>query len=93
MPIKAVSGLGSSETSPRVGLSTEKAVAGQPPTGSRVEDTVELSPAGLALSRPDLQSPPRFTRICEIRAAIKAGTFETFERVDETARELLKVIG
>ena len=90
--INTVSGIGSREVSARVGLRTGKAITVQPLTGSPVEDTVELSPAGIALSRADVQSPPRFGRICEIRADIKAGTFETPERVDETVKRLLKVI-
>ena len=91
--INTGSGSGSREVSALVGLSTGKAIKGQPPKGSSVEDTVELSPAGIALSRAGVQSPSRFARTCEIRAAIKAGTFETPERVDETVKRLLKVIG
>jgi hypothetical protein len=61
--------------------------------GSPAEDIVELSPAGIALSQADVSCSPRFARICEIRAAIKAGTFETPERLDETVKRLLKVLG
>jgi hypothetical protein len=92
-PIKAVSGMGSSEASARVGLGTGKAIPVQPPTGSLVEDTVELSPVGLALSRADDQSGLRIARICEIRAAIKAGTFLTPERMDGTFERLLDILG
>jgi hypothetical protein len=92
-PIKPVSGIGSSEAAARAGLSTEKAIAGQPPTDLPVEDTVELSPAGLALSRADVQSPPRLNRICEIRAEVKAETFLTPERMDGTVERLSEVLG
>jgi hypothetical protein len=91
--INTVSELGGREASARVGLGAGKAITGQPPEGSPIEDTVELSRAGIALSRGDVQSPPQFARMCEIRAAIKAGTFETPERLDETVKRLLKVIG
>jgi len=91
--INAVSGLGSREVSARVGLGTGKAITVQPPTGSPVEDTVELSPAGIALLRADVQYPPQFARICEICAEIKAGTFLTPERMDETVERLLEILG
>ena len=90
---KSVSGIGSSEASVQVRKSTEKAITGQPPTGSPVEDMLELSPAGLALSRADVQSPERFTRICELRAEVKAETFLTPERMDGTTEKLLEVLG
>jgi hypothetical protein len=91
--IKTVSGIGSSEASAWVGLSTEKAITGQPPTGSRVKDTVELSPAGISLSRADVQSRLRIARICEIRAEVKAGAFLTPERMDGTVERLLEILG
>ena len=91
--INTVSGIGSREVSALVGLRAGKAIIGRPPTGAAVEDIVELSPAGMALSRADVQSPPRFAPISEIRAAIKAGTFETPECVDETVKRLLRVVG
>jgi hypothetical protein len=91
--IKAVSGIDSSEASARIGLSTGKAITAQSPTGSSVEDTVELSPVGLALSRADVQSGLRIARVCEIRAAIKAGTFLTPERLDGTVERLLEILG
>ena len=91
--MNTISGIGSREASVRVSSSTGKASAVQPPTGLPVEDTVELSPAGMALSRADVQSRTRFARICEVRADIKAETFETPKRVNETVKRLLKVIG
>lgn len=93
IPITTVSGVGSREASPRVGFGTGKTITGQPPRGSPVEDTVELSPAGIALSRAGVQSPPGLARISEIRAAIKAGTFETPERIDGTIERLLEMLG
>lgn len=50
-PINTVSGIAGGEASGRVDLNTEKAITVKPPTGSPVEDTVELSPEGIALSR------------------------------------------
>lgn len=91
--INTASGIGRCEVSTPDGLSTAKAITAQPPTGSPVEDVVELSPAGIALSRGAVQSLRRFARISEIRAAIRAETFETPERVAETVKKLLKVIG
>ena len=91
--INTVSGIGSRKGSARVGLSTGKAITGQPPAGSPVEDTVELSPAGIALSRADVQSPPQFARKCEIRAEIKAGAFPTPERMDGIVERLLEILG
>jgi hypothetical protein len=91
--MNTVSGNGSREVSALVGLSTGKAIKGQPLKGSLVEDMVELSPAGLALSRAGVQSPPRLARISEVRAAIKAGTFETPERMNGTVERLLEILG
>ena len=91
--INAVSGIGSCEVSAPVSSSTGKAITGQPPTGSPVEDTVELSPAGIALSRADVQSRLRIARISEIRAEIRAGTFLTPERIDGTIERLLEILG
>jgi hypothetical protein len=91
--IKIVSGMGSSEASARIGLRPGKAIPAQPPTGSSVEDTVELSPVGLALSQADVLSPLQVARVCEIRAAIKAGTFLTPERLDGTVERLLEILG
>jgi hypothetical protein len=91
--IKTVSGIGSSEASVRVGLSTEKAITVQPPTGSPVEDIVELSAAGIALSRADVESRLRIAQIYEVRAEIKAGTFVTPERMDGTVERLLEILG
>jgi hypothetical protein len=92
--INAVSGISRREVWARaVGSSTRKAITGQPPRGPPVEDTVKLSPAGMALSRAEVQSPSRFARTCEIRAEIRAETFLTPERMDRTVERLLKVIG
>jgi hypothetical protein len=91
--INTVSGVGSREVWARVGLNTEKAITVKPPTGSPVEDTVELSPAGIALSRADGQSHVGIARTLEIRAEIKAGTFLTPERVDGTVERLLEILG
>jgi hypothetical protein len=91
--INAVSGIGSRKVSARVGLSTGKAITGQPPAGSPVEDTVELSPAGIALSRAEVRSCVRRARILDIRAEIKAGTFLTPERMDGTIERLLEILG
>ena len=66
--IKTVSGIGRSEALARVGLGTGKAITGQPPMGSPVEDTVELSSAGMALSRAHVPSCLAIARIYEIRA-------------------------
>jgi hypothetical protein len=54
---------------------------------------VELSPAGIALSWADIQSPQRFARLCDLRAEIKAGTFLTPERMDGTVESLLDILG
>ena len=91
--INTVSGIGSREASARVGLGTGKAITGQPPMGSQVEDIVELSPAGIALSRADVQSCVRRARMSEIRAEIKAGTFLTPERMDGIVERLLETLG
>jgi len=91
--INTVSGVGSHDVSPRVGLNTEKAITVKPPTGPPVQDTVELSPTGIAFSRADVQSRLRIVRIDEIRAEIKAGTFLTPERVDGTVERLLEILG
>jgi len=93
MRINTISETRSGEPSPQAGLGTGKAINEQPPTGSPVEDTLELSAEGIALSQADVQSPPQFARMCEIRAAIKGGTFETLERMDGTVERLLKVLG
>ena len=92
-PINTVSAIGSNEVLAPVGLSTEKAISGQPLTGSPVEDTVELSPAGIALSRAEVRSCVRRARISEIRAEIKAGTFLTPERLNGTVERLLDILG
>jgi hypothetical protein len=92
-PMRFVSGVGSSEASARVGRSSEKAIPGRPPTGPPVEDMLELSPAGLALSRADVPSPERFTRICGLRDEVKAETFLTPDRMDGTVEKLLEVLG
>jgi hypothetical protein len=92
-PVNTVSGIGSGEASVRVGLNTEKAITAKPPTGSPVQDTVELSPAGLALSRAEVRSCVRRARILDIRAEIKAGAFLTPERVDGTVERLLEILG
>jgi hypothetical protein len=92
-PIRTVSGIDSRESLARVGLGTGKAITRQPPTGSPVEDAVELSPEGIALSQADVQSRLRIARICEIRAQIKAGTFLTFNRMDGTIERLLEILG
>ncbi len=52
--MNTVSGIGSREVSGPVGLRSGKASIGPPPTGSPGEDIVELSPAGMALSRTDV---------------------------------------
>jgi hypothetical protein len=91
--INTVSGPGSREPPARVGVGTGKAITVRPPTGSPVEDTLELSPAGIALSRADVQSHVRIARISGIRAEIKAGTFLTPERMDGTVERLLKILG
>lgn len=92
-PMRIVSGIGSSEASARVGGSGEKAIPGRPSTGSPVEDVLELSPAGLALSRADVPSRERFTRICGLRAEVEAETFLTPERMDGTVEKLIEVLG
>lgn len=92
-PINIVSGIAGCEASVRIGVGSEKAITGQPATGSPVQDTVELSPAGIALSRADGQSHVRIARTLEIRAEIKAGTFLTPERVDGTVERLLEILG
>jgi hypothetical protein len=91
--INTVSGFGGWEAPARVGAGTGKAITGQPPTGSLVEDTVELSPTGIALSRADVRSCVRRARILDIRTEIKAGTFLTPERFNGTIERLLKALG
>ena len=91
--INTASGVGSREVWARVGLNTEKAITVKPQAGSPIEDTVELSPTGRALSRADVQSRLRIIRISEIRAEIKAGTFLTPNRVDGTVERLLEILG
>ena len=88
-----VSGIGSREVSALVGSSTRKAITGKPPVSSPVEDVVELSSAGTALSRADDQSCAPLAPVCELRAAIKAGTFETPERIAGTVEKLLEILG
>ncbi|MBN2561425.1 MAG: hypothetical protein JXQ75_10895 [Phycisphaerae bacterium] len=89
----SVSGIGGREVSALVDSSMGKAITRQSPMASPVEDTVGLSPAGMALSRGGVRSPPRYDRVYETRTAIKAETFETPERVNETVKRLLSVIG
>jgi len=92
-PINTVSGIASGEALVRSGLGSGKAITVKPPTGSPVQDTVELSPAGLALSRAEVRSCVRRARILDIRAEIKAGAFLTPERVDGTVERLLEILG
>ncbi len=92
--VNPVLGIGSREIWARWGrLRTRKAITEQLPRGPQVEDTVEISPAGIAISRADAQSSQQSARICDIRAEIKAETFLTPERMQETVESLLKVIG
>jgi len=91
--IKTVSAIGSNEVLAPVALSAEKAISGQPPTGSPVEDTVELAPAGIPLSRAEVRSYVRRARIPDIRAEIEARTFLTPERMDGTVERLLEILG
>ena len=93
MTVSVVSGIGSIGASTRVGLAAKHAITVDPPMVSRIEDTVELSPAGIAISRSELQSHLRSARVSEIHAEIKAGTFMTAERVDGTVERLLKLLG
>ena len=74
--INTVSEIGGRGAPARVGLTTKKAITVQPPTGSPVEDAVELSPAGIALSRADVQSRLRRARILD-----KIGRASCRERV------------
>jgi hypothetical protein len=90
--INTVSAIGSNGASAQIGLTTEKAITVKSPTGSPVQDTVELSPAGIAFSRAEVRSCVPRTRISEIRAEIKAGTFATPERVDGTVERLLEIL-
>ena len=91
--INTVPGLGSRGAPGRVGLGTGKAITEQRPTESPVEDTLELSPTSIALSRADVQSYLRTAQICEIRAEIKAGTFLTPERMDGIVERFLEILG
>jgi len=52
---------------------------------------VELSPVGIALSKAEVQSRLRADRVCEIRAEIKAGVYETSKRIDGTVERLIEV--
>ncbi len=61
--ISTVSAVRRREAWARVGLGAGTAITGQLPLGSPVEDTVELSPAGIALSRAEVQSRRRFGRV------------------------------
>ncbi len=99
-PIKTVSETSSSKASDRVGLSTDKANTIQPPTGPPLQDTVELSSAGTALSRLDVQPRMRIAptseiraQISEIHAEIKARAFLTPERMEGTVEKLLDILG
>lgn len=84
---------GSASGEGRIGVSTGKAIAGAVSAGPPVEDTVEPSPAGIALPRAE----PRFRlptmRISDIRAEIRAGTFVTPERLRGTVERLLDILG
>jgi hypothetical protein len=91
--INIVSAVGSRKVSVGGGVNARRAINEQPPTGSPVGDTVELSPKRITRSRADVPSPQQFARMCEIRAAIAGGKFETLERMRETAKRLLKVLG
>jgi hypothetical protein len=101
MNMNSVSGLGGRDVSPGVGVNPKKAINEPPATGPPVEDAAELSPEGLALSQADDQSASqaddqsatRFTRMCEIRDALAERSFETFERMDGTAKKLIEVLG
>ena len=55
-------------------------------------DRVEFSREGLALSRAVSDSTLRIIRIAAIRDEIRAGTYETAQRVDGTVDSILKLL-
>jgi len=90
--INTVSGIGSREVLAPVSLSAKKAITAHRPRGASVQDAVDLSPTGIALSQADVQSRVRIARTYEIRAEIKAGTFMTPGRIDGTVERLLDIL-
>lgn len=58
----------------------------------RGTDTVEISSAGLALSRAAESSSLRLARNRAIRAEIQAGTYETPERLTKTVDRLMAAL-
>lgn len=66
-----------------------------PPTTSaalRETDTVEISNVGLNLAREATESSLQRARANAIRAEIRAGTFETPERIRGTVERLLQLL-
>lgn len=64
------------------------------PSGSkpRGTDTVEISNEALALSRAAATSSLRVARNNAIRSEIKAGSYETPERINQTVERLLDIL-
>ncbi|RME40785.1 MAG: flagellar biosynthesis anti-sigma factor FlgM [Planctomycetota bacterium] len=62
------------------------------PAADGGEDRVEISPLGRAMAEAAQSSSLRLARIRAIRAEIENGTYETPERIAETARRLLKFL-
>ena len=91
-PPNNLSGIRSREVLALFGLAKEKSIVAKPHTDSLVEDTVELSPMGMALSRAVGESIQRVDHLFALRAAIKAGTFETRERMEGTVERLLEIL-
>lgn len=79
------------ETQPRVERSappTKGVSQGKAP----IADQVEFSQEALALSRAVSDSTRRIMRIAAIRDEIRAGTFETNQRVDGTVDSILQLL-
>lgn len=68
-------------------LSGESVLSGIPR-----DDTVEFSPLGRAMAAATEKSSLRLARIRSIREEIGNNTYETQERIAETARILLQVL-
>ena len=88
-----VSGIGIHEALERAGSGAGKVITNQTPRGPPNEDTVEISPVGIALSDLTLNRARGLSGLWEIRAEVKAGVFETPERQEKTIARLLEIFG
>ena len=79
------------ETRPLVERPTQSG-KGASGAGAPVADQVEFSQEGLALSRAVSDSTRRIMRIAAIRDEIRAGTYETTQRIDGAVDSILRLL-